>query len=213
MAQISKKFLDQVGVGYLWNKIADELAKKQDTIADGTYADHAYEEKVDKLIGDDSGKSVRKIANEELVSQLIPADAKEALDTLQEISVWIQQHPDEAASMNKQLTAVETVLAGFGTNDGQSATVKGYVDDVIAALKIGDYAKAADLASAVKRIAAIEATPAHAITDEQIAAWTAKQDAIPENTYDAYGAAQEVYNAVVALEPSDIDKAIAPKTE
>ena len=42
----------------------------------------AIDEKVDTLIGDDTSKSVRNIANEELANQLIPENAQESLDTL-----------------------------------------------------------------------------------------------------------------------------------
>ena len=52
--------------------------------------------KITTLIGSDTGKSVRTIANEELAAQLIPSTASEALDTLQEIAAWIQQHPGDA---------------------------------------------------------------------------------------------------------------------
>lgn len=56
--------------------------------------------KVNTLIGDDSGKSVRAIANEELAAKLIGENAKESLNTLEEIAAWIQDHPDDAAAMN-----------------------------------------------------------------------------------------------------------------
>ena len=42
------------------------------------------------LVGEDTGKSARTIANEELAKQLIPENAKESLDTLVEIAEWIQ---------------------------------------------------------------------------------------------------------------------------
>lgn len=78
-----------------------------------------YEGKVDTLIGSDTGKSVREIANDELAEQLIPDNAEEALDTLQEISAWIQSHPDEAAAINSKLTlgthAVPKYVAATGT--------------------------------------------------------------------------------------------------
>ena len=45
---------------------------------------------VTTLIGSDTGKSVRTIANEELAAQLIPEGAKDSLNTLQEIADWIQ---------------------------------------------------------------------------------------------------------------------------
>lgn len=67
----------------------------------------AVSDKVDVLIGSDANKSVRTIANEELATQLIPANATEALDTLQEISAWIQAHPGDAATMNAAITALQ----------------------------------------------------------------------------------------------------------
>ena len=70
------------------------------------------------LIGDDSGKSVRTIASEELVEQLIPESAQESMDTLQEIAEWIQAHPDDAAAMNLSINTLS------GTCSGLSGTVK-----------------------------------------------------------------------------------------
>lgn len=72
-----------------------------------TYAAKAYESKVDTLIGTDTDKSVRTIANEELVARLITADADESLDTLSEIAAWIQDHPGSAAEMNEKITALQ----------------------------------------------------------------------------------------------------------
>lgn len=63
--------------------------------------------KVDTLIGDDANKSVRTIANEELVKQLIPENADASLDTLQEIAAWIQEHPSGASEMNNKIAALE----------------------------------------------------------------------------------------------------------
>lgn len=67
-------------------------------------------DKVTTLIGEDNNKSVRTIANEELAAKLIPANADEALDTLQEIAAWIQQHPEDASAMNAQINAINTKL-------------------------------------------------------------------------------------------------------
>ena len=52
------------------------------------------------IVSDDTGKTIREIANEELVSVLITEDAKESLDTLEEIASWIQSHPDDVTAMN-----------------------------------------------------------------------------------------------------------------
>ena len=60
--------------------------------------------KVNTLIGADTGKSARAIAAEELAAQLVPENAIEALDTLQEIAAWIQSHPEDVAAINAKLT-------------------------------------------------------------------------------------------------------------
>ena len=89
---------------------------------------------------------------------LIPENAKETLDTLEEISAWIQSHPEDAASMNAQIVALQEsahthenkgVLDGITTEkvvawDAAEANAKAYADDEIA--KLSDvYAKKTDL--------------------------------------------------------------------
>lgn len=117
--------------------------------------------KVDTLVGEDAGKSVRAIANEELAAQLIAEGAKESLDTLQEIAAWIQNHPDDASAMN---AAIEALQAKVDTGD---QTVSAYVTAAINALSIGDYATVAALGEAVERIVALEgASATHATKTE-----------------------------------------------
>lgn len=84
-------------VGYA-KEVADKAAGDAATV--GT--------KVDTLIGTDANKSVRTIANEELVKQLIPENADASLDTLQEIAAWIQAHPNDAATMNTDIADLKT---------------------------------------------------------------------------------------------------------
>lgn len=83
-------------VGYA-KEVADKAAGDAATVST----------KVDTLIGTDANKSVRTIANEELVKQLIPENADTSLDTLQEIAAWIQEHPSDASDMNAKITALE----------------------------------------------------------------------------------------------------------
>ena len=96
----------------------------------------AVDAKVTTLIGSDVNKSVRTIANEELAAQLIPSNAAESLDTLQEIAAWIQNHPGDASAMNSAIKALKTKTElGKYTPEGQSeaveyATVKAYVEAV-----------------------------------------------------------------------------------
>jgi len=121
-----------------------------DAQAAATYDDTALVGRVATLEGDDAGKSVRAIANEELAKQLITEDAKESLDTLAEIAAWIQDHPDDASAMNEAIAALQSKV------DTGDKTVSAYVADAITALSIGDYAKAADLTALASRVKAVE---------------------------------------------------------
>lgn len=115
--------------------------------------------KVTTLVGADANKSVRTIANEELAAQLVPEGAKESLNTLGEIAAWIQAHPDDAAAMNAAITALQNKV------DTGDKNVSAYVSDAIAALNIGDYAKAADLTALAARVTTLESTTATLGTD------------------------------------------------
>ena len=152
---------------------------------------------VDTLVGADTGKSVRTIANEELAAQLIPEGAQESLNTLQEIAQWIQDHPDDAAAMNTAIEALETKV------DTGEQTVSAYVTAAIAALNIGDYATAAALTAVADRVTTLEgASHTHAnkaeldkIADGDKAKWDAAEqnakdyaDGLAGN-YDAAGSA------------------------
>lgn len=90
--------------------------------------------KVTTLIGSDDNKSVRTIANEELAAQLIPSDAKESLDTLQEIAEWIQQHPDDASAMNIAITALQNLVGTIPTGT-TSTTIVAYIKELVDAEK------------------------------------------------------------------------------
>ena len=90
----------------------------------------AAEGKITTLIGSDANKSVRDIANEELVKQLVPAGAKESLDTLQEIANWIQSHPDDASAMNTAITELKKYV-GTIPEGATATTIVGYIQEVI----------------------------------------------------------------------------------
>ena len=92
---------------------------------------------VDTLIGSDTGKSVRTIANEELAAQLIPEGAQESLDTLTEIAQWIQSHPGDAAAMNAAIAKLNGIVAGIGGEEDDYATVMAAIEGKIAAAMKG----------------------------------------------------------------------------
>lgn len=130
----------------------------------------ATDDKVNVLIGSDTNKSVRAIANEELASQLIPANAEESLDTLQEIAAWIQAHPGDAATMNAAITALQNKLV-LGTHevsgeDVEYTTVKSYVEDSIANANLSQYALQTTLES---EVADLEDAIADLATDTAVA--------------------------------------------
>lgn len=145
---------------------------------------NAVSAKVTTLVGEDADKSVRAISAEEVAK--IVAGADTAYDTLKEISDWISSHTTDAASMNSQINTNKsniealTTLIGKLPEDATSTNVVDYIAEEIAALGIGDYAKAADLTAEVNRAKAAEA---QALTDAK-----AYADGLASN-YDAAGSA------------------------
>lgn len=73
------------------------------------------------------------------------------VNSYKELIDWAATHGAEAAEMTAAITALENILDGIG-GDGESATVVAYVTAAIEALKIGDYAKAADLTALAGRV-------------------------------------------------------------
>lgn len=109
----------------------EEIKTAQDTATAAKTLAEANKGKVDTLIGDDTGKSARTIANEELVKQLIPENAAEALNTLEEIAKWIQDHPGSAADMNKTIGEhTAQISAIVGVNETQTTDIKANADAI-----------------------------------------------------------------------------------
>ena len=170
---------------------ADDTAGLRKRIKDNETA-------ITTLNGNGEG-SVSKAVSD-AVSTLIDG-APDTFDTFKEISAWITEHGEDATAMTTAIRALEAILVGFGTGEGETGTVKKYVDDAIAALKIGDYAKAADLTALAGRVDTLEGKPAASITQEQINAWTAKQDAgdfVEKSAYNTKVKALEDANAANA---------------
>ena len=143
------------------------------------------EGQISTLIGEDANKSVRTIANEEIAAQLIEEGAQEALDTLQEIAAWIQDHPGDAAAMNKAIEDLETLVGALpegitATNvTGYIAEVKAAVEQSISTEKARAEAAEKDLDDAIKaeaeRAAAAEKVNADAIAAEKVRAEAAEK--------------------------------------
>ena len=147
-----------------------ELAKKADKSAyDQTVLDlDALEAKVDAF--------------------LTGTGAEGALDSLQELIAYIDEH--DGADLTEMIATLEGVvnkLAGIDT------TVVAYVTAAIDALKIGDYAKAADLTELAGRVKTLEDKPfdTYATKDEVSAARTG---AVEDVAAVGYALATEVAN-------------------
>lgn len=165
------------------NKTVVEMIADAQTAA--TYDDTALAGKVNTLVGEDANKSARTIASEEVAK--IVAGADEAYDTLKEISDWISSHTTDAASMNSAILALQAIVDGIGdTESGEKATVVAYVTDAIAALNIGDYAKAADLTALAARVTGLEGK-AHEHSNKDVL------DGITQAMVDAWNTADTEY--------------------
>ncbi len=80
--------------------------------------------------------------------------ATDALDSLQELIAYIDEH--DGADLTEMIATIEAIE---GKLEGIDTTVVAYVTAAIDALKIGDYAKAADLTALAGRVEALEAKP------------------------------------------------------
>lgn len=124
----------------------DELA---DAIKDFATTDYVNTELAKKAAADDLTALTNRVD-----AFLTGTGATEALDSLQELIKYINEHDDvEISGILADIEAIEGKLEGIDT------TVVAYVTAAIDALKIGDYAKAADLTALAGRVEALEAKP------------------------------------------------------
>ncbi len=130
---------------------------------------------VDKKVADAINKFATDVSDDGVVNSY-----KELID-------WVATHGSEAAEMSAAITALQNIVDGIG-GEGEKATVVAYVTDAIAALKIGDYAKAADLTALATRVTTVEGK-AHehsnkAELDKIATGDKAKWDAAEQNAKD-----------------------------
>ena len=91
--------------------------------------------------------------------------AEGVVDTLEDLISFINTHDDvEISSILASIQAIENKLAGV------DSTVVAYVTAAIDALKIGDYAKAADLTALAGRVSALETASATHATKTEVEA-------------------------------------------
>lgn len=88
------------------------------------------QEKLDTLIGEDTSKSVRKIANEELVAQLLTGKADADFKTLKELAAWLEDHPEEVSAINLSIKNLQNLIGSIPTDDGSESIVK-YIQKLV----------------------------------------------------------------------------------
>lgn len=160
------------------------------------------ENAIDVLNGTGEG-SVTKAVNDAINDFATKATENGTIDTFKELVDWVAGHPDIVNGLTGDINKLKAILKGFGTAEGQSPEVKAYIDSAIKALKIGDYAKAADLTALAGRVETLEKLPAVGITAEDIEKWNAKQNAgnfVDQSAYDT---------KMKALEKADSDNTTA----
>ena len=147
--------------------------------------------------------SVTKAVNDAIDAFATKATENGTIDTFKELVDWVAAHPEIVNGLTGDINKLKAILKGFGTAEGESPEVKAYIDSAIAALKIGDYAKAADLTALAGRVSIVEKLPAAGITAEDIEKWNTKQDAgnfVDQSAYDT---------KMAALDKADSDNATA----
>lgn len=175
----------------------------------------SVEDKVTTLIGDDAGKSARTIANEELTKQLVPENAKESLDTLQEIAAWIQKHPDDASAMNAAIDALKTKVGDI-PEGATATTIVAYIKELVDAEKTRATGVESGLDTRVKAVEAKLGDGEGSVAKQIEAAVKTETDArvAADSTLDgkittAQGAADKAQGDVDALKDVVASKAAA----
>lgn len=127
-----------------------------------------------KATADAAATNDALVALEEKVDAFLTGDgATDALDSLKELIEYINEHDDvEISTILGDIEAIQGKLVGIDT------TVTAYVTAAIDALKIGDYAKAADLTELAGKVEVLEGKVDVAKVSEAIA--TAKGEAISD---------------------------------
>lgn len=172
------------------------------------------DEVVSTLVGTDEGKSVRKIANEELAAQLLSGDADADFKTLQELAAWLEAHPESVAEMNAAIAANAKAISDEAKRAGDAETaLDGRLDLVEAAVGQGGNVDARIEAA----INALDSTAAHtagadglalnvAIVDGKL---TSISGSIAANTYDAHGSASTAESNAKSYTDTELAKVYA----
>lgn len=143
-------------------KALDDAIKAIDFVDNDELADAIKDFATKKELTDGLAEKADKSAYDQTVIDLDNLESKvdaflsgtgatDALDSLQELIAYIDEHDDvDIAGILEDIQAIENKLSGI------DSTVVAYVTAAIDALKIGDYAKAADLTELAGRVTTLE---------------------------------------------------------
>lgn len=129
-------------------------ADKADTLAGYGITDAYTKTEVDTELAKKAAQADLEALEGRVDAFLTGTGTEAALDSLQELITYINEHDDvELADIIADVEALQTKV------DTGDQKVSEYVTAAIDALKIGDYAKAADLTALAGRVEALEAKP------------------------------------------------------
>ena len=191
---------------------AQEAATYDDTLLVGRVAaiEGDYLKAADKTALETKMAEDIATAKTETIAAVLGEAVPEDFDTLKEIAEWIQSDTTASAQLVTRITNIEndylkgedkTVLQGeidaletfVGTlpEGAISTNVVAYVKEVVDGLKIGDYAKAADVTALSGKVTTLISTDAgksvRTIANEELAA-----QLIPENAQEALDTLSEI---------------------
>lgn len=115
----------------LTKAVNDEVTRATGIEANLQSAINTEKGRIDALVGEGIG-SIRDIATAVLTEVLVADDASEAYDTLQEMSAWLQSHPENAATMDSAISANTTAV---GTLSSDVTTIKTNIQTINAAIE------------------------------------------------------------------------------
>lgn len=190
------------------NTIAKDIKAAKDSAGAANTLAGQNKTKVDTLIGSDSNKSVRKIANEELAAQLLSGKADADFKTLQELATWLENHPEDVTAINAAITSVKQNLGYTGENlETVPATVDARIATAISNLEtkinIGNYATTAQLTAATDRVTALESKVDTGNQNVSAYVEAAKQAAISAAATDATNKAGTAKSEAIAAAATD----------
>ena len=118
--------------------ISDEAARadaEEKRIVALVEAEAATARAAEKANADAIAEHAEEIAG--INALLNTVDSEDTITSLKELAIWVEEHETEVLPViedqGKRLAAAEAILAGIG-GEGETATVKKYVDDAIASI-------------------------------------------------------------------------------